>query len=175
MTIVRILLALLALNLLVMIHELGHFLAAKLVGVKVNEFAIGMGPKLLSWGKGETKYSIRALPIGGFCAMEGEDDGAPMPTALGGNADRESDESLIVDDSRSFVKKKVWQRILVVVAGATMNLLLGFVLLLAYNGVLQEKQPDSNQVLFATTTIAEIPDENPAFTTGLRVGTPLSR
>ncbi len=170
MTIVRILLALLVLNLLVMIHELGHFLAAKLVGVKVNEFAIGMGPKLLSWGKGETKYSIRALPIGGFCAMEGEDDGAPVPSALGGNADREIDESVIVDDSRSFAKKKVWQRILVVVAGAAMNLLLGFVLLLVYNGALQEKQPDSNQVLFATTTILELPEDSSAYKTGLRPG-----
>ena len=141
MTILRVVLALLALNLLVMIHELGHFLAAKLVRVKVNEFAIGMGPKLFSWGKGETKYSIRLLPIGGFCAMEGEDEGAPTPSALGGNADR--DESTVtLDDNRSFAKKKIWQRVLIVVAGAGMNLLLGFVLLLVYNGLMQEPHPD---------------------------------
>ena len=168
MTILRILAALLVLNVLVMIHELGHFIMAKLVGVKVNEFAIGMGPKLLSWGKGETKYSLRALPIGGFCAMEGEDEGAPTPSALGGNADRATGDG--EGDSGSFANKKVWQRMLIVVAGAAMNLLLGFVLLLVYNGALQEKQPGSDQVLFATTTIAEIPEENPAYGTGLRPG-----
>ena len=131
MTILRILGALLALNILVTLHEFGHFIVAKLMGVKVNEFAIGMGPKLLKWGKGETAYTIRALPIGGFCAMEGEDEGAPTPSALGGNADRDG-EGVLRDDSRSFATKKVWQRVLIVVAGAAMNLLLGFVLLLAY-------------------------------------------
>lgn len=169
MTILRILLALLALNILVMIHELGHFIAAKLVGVKVNEFAIGMGPKLCSWGKGETKYSIRILPIGGFCAMEGEDEGAPTPSALGGNADREEEPIATSDDMRSFAKKKVWQRILIVVAGAAMNLLLGFVLLLVFNGFLQEPQPDG-KVLFATTTVAQLPEDSSAYKTGLRPG-----
>ena len=127
MTILRILAALLALNLLVMIHEFGHFIVAKMVGVKVNEFAIGMGPKLFSFGKGETAYSLRLFPIGGFCAMEGEDEGAPTPSALGGNADRDLEAE---DVQRSFSKKKVWQRVLIVVAGAAMNLILGFVLLL---------------------------------------------
>ena len=168
MTVLRVLLALLALNLLVMIHEFGHFIAAKLVGVKVNEFAIGMGPKLVSWGKGETKYSIRVLPIGGFCAMEGEDEGTPTPSALGGNSDRE--DLLLVDDSRSFAKKKIWQRVLIVVAGAAMNLLLGFVLLLVYNGLMQEPHPDYDQVLFATTTVSVLPEESPAYQSGLRPG-----
>ena len=144
MTILRILAALLCLTVLVTIHEFGHFIVAKLMGIKVNEFAIGMGPKLLKWGKGETVYSIRALPIGGFCAMEGEDEGAPTPSALGGNADREESPEEAKDDSRSFANKKVWQRILVVVAGAAMNLLLGFVLLLVYNGLLQEPHPQYN-------------------------------
>ena len=169
MTILRVVLALLALNLLVMIHELGHFLAAKLVGVKVNEFAIGMGPKLFSWGKGETKYSIRILPIGGFCAMEGEDEGAPTPSALGGNADR--DESApVLDDTRSFAKKKIWQRVLIVVAGAGMNLLLGFVLLLVYNGLMQEPHPSYNKVLFATTTVSALSEDSTAYQSGLRPG-----
>ena len=169
MTILRVVLALLALNLLVMIHELGHFLAAKLVGVRVNEFAIGMGPKLFSWGKGETKYSIRILPIGGFCAMEGEDEGAPTPSALGGNADR--DESApVLDDTRSFAKKKIWQRVLIVVAGAGMNLLLGFVLLLVYNGLMQEPHPSYNKVLFATTTVSVLSEDSTAYQSGLRPG-----
>lgn len=167
MTIVRILAALLLLSVLVTIHEFGHFIVAKLVGVKVNEFAIGMGPKLLKWGKGETVYSLRALPIGGFCAMEGEDEGAPTPSALGGNADRETKND---DENRSFAKKKVWQRALIVVAGAAMNLLLGFVLLLVYNGLLQQPHPKYDQVLFATTTIADLKEETPAYRSGLRAG-----
>lgn len=169
MTLLRILAALLVLNVLVTIHEFGHFIVAKLVGIKVNEFAIGMGPKLFSWGKGETTYSLRALPIGGFCAMEGEDDGAPTPSALGGNADREVEQTER-DDSRSFAKKKVWQRLLVVVAGAVMNLLLGFVLLLIYNGLLQEKHPSYDKVLFPTTTIAALDESTPAYQSGLRPG-----
>lgn len=169
MTILRVVLALLALNLLVMIHEFGHFMAAKLVGVKVNEFAIGMGPKLFSWGRGETKYSIRLLPIGGFCAMEGEDEGAPTPSALGGNADRD-EAAVTLDDTRSFAKKKIWQRVLIVVAGAGMNLLLGFVLLLVYNGLMQEPHPSYNKVLFATTTVSALSEDSMAYQSGLRPG-----
>ena len=165
----RILLALLALTILVIIHEFGHFIVAKLTGVKVNEFAIGMGPKLFTWGKGETKYSLRLLPIGGFCAMEGEDEGAPTPSALGGNADREK-EFGETDENRSFANKKVWQRVLIVIAGATMNLLLGFVLLLVYNGLLQEPHPQYGKVLFATTTISSLSEESPAYASGLRGG-----
>lgn len=159
--------ALLVLNVLVMIHEFGHFIVAKLCGVKVNEFAIGMGPKLLKWGKGETLYTVRMLPIGGFCAMEGEDQEAPTPSALGGNADR---EEIPVEDSRSFANKKVWQRILIVIAGAAMNLVLGFALLLLYNGVLEEPRGSSDQVLFATTTVAALDEDSSAYKTGLRPG-----
>ena len=171
MTLLRILAALLLLSLLVTIHEFGHFIVAKLVGVKVNEFAIGMGPKVFSWGKGETLYSLRALPIGGFCAMEGEDEGAPTPSALGGNADRsDAADKSPSDEQRSFAKKKVWQRMLIVVAGAGMNLLLGFVLLLVYNGLLQEPHPSYDKVLFATTTIAQLNEDTPAYQSGLRAG-----
>ncbi len=109
----------------IMIHEFGHFIFAKKFGVKVNEFAIGMGPKLLKWGKGETRYSLRLLPIGGFCAMEGED------------ADS--------DDERAFGKKKVWQRIIIVVAGAIFNIILGFIFVLFLQG--QEE-------LYASRTVA---------------------
>ena len=66
--------ALLIICVLIFFHELGHFMAAKACGVKVNEFAIGMGPKVLKKQKGETLYSVRAFPLGGFCAMEGEDE-----------------------------------------------------------------------------------------------------
>ena len=74
MKLVFILAAIAIFGLLVTVHELGHFLAAKLCGVRVNEFSIGMGPLIWQKEKGDTQYSIRALPIGGYCAMEGEDE-----------------------------------------------------------------------------------------------------
>lgn len=94
---------------LIFVHELGHFIAAKLLGVKVLEFALGMGPKLVSKQWGETVYSLRIFPIGGFCSMEGEDKEAVS--------------------ERSFSRKKPWKRFIILVAGAAMNILLGFVLL----------------------------------------------
>ncbi len=109
MVVLYILIAILIFGLIVLIHELGHFAVAKWCGIRVNEFAIGMGPKLFSIKKGDTAYSIRVLPLGGFVSMEGEDD-----------------ES---NDPRAFRAKKVWQRLLVVLAGAFMNLVLGFVIL----------------------------------------------
>ena len=105
-----IVIAILIFSFLIFIHEFGHFLTAKLFDVKVNEFSIFMGPRLLHWGKGETEYSIRLLPIGGYCAMEGEDG-----------------ES---DDPRSFTAKAPWKRIIILAAGAFMNFLTGFVILI---------------------------------------------
>jgi len=96
-------------SVVIFIHEFGHFIVAKKSGIRVNEFSIGMGPRLFSKRKGETDYSIRALPIGGFVAMEGEDE-----------------ES---DAEGSFGKAPVANRIAVVVAGAVMNIILGFVIL----------------------------------------------
>ena len=161
----KILAALLVLGLLIMIHEFGHFLAAKRMGVRVNEFAIGMGPRLLHWGKGETAYSLRAFPIGGFCAMEGEDEGAPTPAALGGGEDAQPE-----DHSRSFAHKPVWRRIVIVVAGALMNLVLGYVLLLGYYGFLQEPYGNTGKVLFSTTTIAQLKEDTSAYQSGLCPG-----
>lgn len=160
----KILAAILVFGIIIMVHELGHFFMAKLMGVKVNEFAIGMGPKLLKFGKKETLYTIRLLPIGGFCAMEGEDDGAPTPRALGGNAGEEESEAgeeaaeqeeapAPEPDPRAFPNKKVWRRILIVIAGAAMNLVLGFVLLVVYFGVLIV--PDSSgRAAFTSTTVS---------------------
>ncbi len=167
MVILKILAALVLLGVLIMIHEFGHFLAARAMGVRVNEFAIGMGPKVFKWRKGETLYSVRALPLGGFCAMEGEDEEAPTPSAIGGNSDRDTEPA---DETRSFAHKKVWQRLVIVVAGAVMNLLLGFLLLLVYNGFLQEPYDDKGTVLFPTTTIAQLDEDISAYQTGLRAG-----
>lgn len=104
-----VLLTVLVFGVIINLHELGHFFFAKLFGVKVNEFSFGMGPQLLGWGKGETQYSIRLFPIGGFVAMEGEDEES-------GNG-------------RAFCNKPAWQRFIILFAGAGMNLLLGLVLL----------------------------------------------
>ena len=148
-TLLKILAAIFVFGIIILVHELGHFFVAKLMGVKVNEFAIGMGPTLLRFGKKETKYSLRAFPIGGFCAMEGEDSESPDP--------------------RSFGSKKVWRRLLIIIAGAVMNLLLGFVLLLIAFGLLIT--PNSNgEYKFATTTIQSVVETSPAYTAGLRAG-----
>ena len=101
--------AILLFSLLIFVHEFGHFIAAKLCGVQVNEFSIFMGPTLVKWQRGETQYSIRCIPIGGFCAMEGED--------------KET------DNPRSFTKAKWWKRLIILVAGSFMNFLIGLVLL----------------------------------------------
>ena len=77
-----IVLSILIIGVVVCIHELGHFIAAKLCGVKVNEFAIFMGPAIVKWQGKETKYSIRCIPFGGYCAMEGEDAASDNPGHL---------------------------------------------------------------------------------------------
>lgn len=102
--------AILLFSFLIFIHELGHFTAAKLSGVRVNEFALFMGPAIFKKQVGETTYSLRLIPFGGFCAMEGEDG-----------------ES---DDSRAFSKASWWKRLIILVAGAAMNFIVGVVLML---------------------------------------------
>lgn len=106
-----ILIGVLLFALIILFHEGGHFIAAKLSGVKVNEFALGMGPKLFSFKKGETTYTLRLLPIGGFCAMEGEDADSENP--------------------RAFNNAKIYKRMLIVIAGAVMNIILGLILMMA--------------------------------------------
>ncbi len=126
--------------LLIFIHELGHFMAAKACGVKVNEFALGMGPAFFKKQKGETLYALRILPIGGYCAMEGEDETS--------------------QDERAFNNKPAWQRAIIVVAGATMNLLLCILIMIAismYTGTM-------------TTTIDKVADGSPAQKAGLHPG-----
>lgn len=110
---------------MIFFHELGHFATAKWAGVRVNEFSIGMGPKIISKTFGETDYSLRLFPIGGFVAMEGEDE-----------------ES---EDEHRFMACPVWKRIIITSAGAIMNLILGFAVIF----VLTCGQP-----LVGTTTIA---------------------
>ena len=106
--------AILIFCILIFVHELGHFLAAKLLGIRVHEFAIGMGPKLFGRKKGDTLYSVRALPIGGFCALEGENESSGDPKALS--------------------NKPAWVKFIVLAAGSFMNLLLGLLLLFCLYG-----------------------------------------
>ena len=107
---ITVIVAILCFGIIIMIHEAGHFFVAKKCGIKVLEFSIGMGPAIISRQRGETKYSLRALPIGGYCAMEGEDESS--------------------SDPRAFRRQAVWKRMLVTVAGAVMNLILGFFLII---------------------------------------------
>ncbi len=104
-----VLFAILLFSVLIFVHELGHFVAAKLSGVQVNEFSMFMGPALWKKQVGETLYAIRLIPIGGYCAMEGEDGGS--------------------DNPRSFDKAAWWKRLIILVAGAAMNFIVGVLLM----------------------------------------------
>lgn len=136
-----IVIAVLLFGFIIFIHEFGHFFMAKLSGIRVNEFAIGMGPTLLHFTKGETKYALRLFPIGGFCAMEGEDG-----------------ES---EDDGAFNRKPVWKRILVVVMGAVMNIIFGLVLMMIILG---------QQPAFNSTQIAEFTKGSATQAAGLKTG-----
>ena len=103
-----IIFAILIFSFLIFIHEFGHFITAKLSGVQVNEFSMFMGPAIWKKQKGETLYSIRCIPIGGYCAMEGEDGDS--------------------DNPRAFGRAAWWKRLIILVAGAAMNFLFGLLL-----------------------------------------------
>ena len=105
-----ILIAVLMFGILVGVHEFGHFITAKWCGVQVNEFSIGMGPAVWKKRKGETLYSIRILPVGGYCAMDGEDDAS--------------------EDPRSFSAQSSVKKVIILAAGAFMNFLAGFLIIL---------------------------------------------
>ena len=104
---VSVIIGILLFSILIFVHELGHFLAAKAFGVQVNEFSMFMGPAIFKKKKGDTLYTIRCIPIGGFCAMEGEDQDT--------------------DNPRSFQKAAWWKRMIILVAGAFMNFVIGVV------------------------------------------------
>lgn len=131
---------LLVFSVIVLIHELGHFLGARWHGILVKEFSIGMGPRLWSHQGKETLYSLKAFPIGGSVQMEGEQEA--------------------VDATNSFSSKKAWQRFTVIFAGPLMNFVLAIVILFGvyyYQG-------------FQTTTIAEVVPDMPASTSGILAG-----
>lgn len=132
--------AILLFLILIVIHEFGHFISAKLLGVRVNEFAVGFGPKIFSKQGKETKYSVNLIPLGGYCAMEGEDEGSA--------------------DEKAFCNKAAWRRFLIVVMGAVFNLILGFIIVMI---ILAPTKT------FTTTTIAEFAPNAVSEQSGLQV------
>ena len=145
MTVFYILISVLAFGVLILAHEFGHFITAKLSGVKVNEFSLFMGPAIWKKQKGETLYALRCIPLGGYCAMEGEDEDS--------------------DNPRAFGNAKVWKRIVILVAGATMNFIAGFLMMALFVSIyfvgMQKGIP--------TSTITYIEETRP-FAQQLQVG-----
>lgn len=134
------LVAILLFLVLIIIHEFGHFIAAKLLGVRVNEFAVGFGPRLFSKKWGETNYAFNLVPLGGYCAMEGEDEDST--------------------DSKAFCNKAPWRRFLIVVMGAVFNLLLGIIIVAIVLAPTER---------FTTTTIAQFNENAVSEQSGLQV------
>ena len=132
--------ALIVLSLLILVHELGHFLVAKACGIRVLEFSMFMGPKLFSFQKGETLYALRLIPMGGYVKMEGEE--------------------VASDDPRAFNRQKIWKRFLVVSAGPLMNVALAFLLMTAFtlsSGVM-------------TNQVSSVGPNSPFTDVGMKVG-----
>lgn len=136
-----ILVAIVFFGIIIFLHELGHFTFAKIFKVKVNEFAMGMGPAILKKKFKGTQYALRLFPIGGFVSMEGEDEDS--------------------EDENAFGKKKCWQRMIIVAAGATVNILLGFILIV----IMQ-----SNTERIGTNVVAKFDDPTLTSSHGLQVG-----
>lgn len=134
--------AILLFSFLIFIHEFGHFTAAKLTGIKVNEFALFMGPAIFKFKRGETTYRLNCLPIGGYCAMEGEDEQSDSP--------------------RAFINAKVWKRFVVLVAGSFMNFLAGFLIVFLLLAFTAEIIPQK--------TVTSIDPASDFLTTGIQEG-----
>lgn len=137
----KIIIALIIFSILILIHEFGHFLLAKKNGICVTEFSLGMGPKLFSFVKGETRYSLKILPFGGSCMMLGEDEDG-------------------IESERAFNNKPVWARISVIVAGPIFNFLLALILSMVVTGF----------VGFDPPRVYSVDTDSSAYELGLREG-----
>lgn len=140
-TVALIVIGVLIFAFIIFIHEFGHFITAKMFGVQVNEFALGMGPKIVQFKKGETTYTLRLFPIGGYCSMEGEDT-----------------ES---DSERAFGNKPVWQRMIIVLAGAFNNIVLGLIMMM----IIMVQSP-----YFSSTTVSSFAQAAFTSKSGLQSG-----
>ena len=136
------LLAIVLLGIIIIIHELGHFIVGRLCGIGVEEFSVGFGPKLFGWTRKGIDYSIRALPLGGFCKFEGEDEDNPSPTAMN--------------------SQPVWKRFLTVFAGPAMNFVLAFAAAMAVLMLFGTAD--------LSTVIGEVVADAPAAEAGLLAG-----
>ena len=132
--------AILGFSLLIIVHELGHFIMAKVNGIKVEEFSIGMGPEIFSKKGKETQYSLRLFPIGGYVKMLGEEE--------------------VSDDERSFSSKSPLRRITVILAGVTMNIIFAIV---AFSIIISNRG-------YTEARISKLEPNTPAIESGLQVG-----
>ena len=141
MSVLYILLAILLLAILIVVHEFGHFMAARLMKIDVNEFSVGFGPKLLGWKsrKYETVFSIRAIPLGGYCSFYGEDD----------------TKGITKDDPRAFSNQNVWKRMFVILMGPMMNFVLALVVAMGYMWFIYGEPEQIN--LHLQDTVADSP------------------
>lgn len=136
----KIIIAILMFSFIIIFHELGHFLLAKKNGIRVNEFCLGLGPTIVGFTKGETKYSLKLLPFGGACMMEGEDEDS--------------------SDERAFNQKSVWARMAVVFAGPAFNFILAFLMAIIVIAVAGFDRP----------VVADVMEGYPAAEAGLQAG-----
>lgn len=151
-----IIVSILIFGLIVFFHELGHFIFARRAGILVEEFAVGMGPQIVSIKRGETNWSIRAIPFGGYCKMLGEDgEGAKL-----GETGETGEAGEIDLTGRSFTDKTVWQRFLVIIGGPFFNFILAFLFALVYLALAGS----------VSRTIDQVPKEYPAYEAGIRSG-----
>ncbi len=142
-----VLIGILLLSILIAVHEFGHFIAARLTGIEVQEFAIGMGPQIVSrTSKSGTKFSLRWIPLGGFCSFYGEDDV----------------EGIHKDDPRSYSRQAVWKRMLTVIMGPVMNFVLAIVVAIGFYW--------AAGLAVTEPVIAQLEAGRPAMEAGLQVG-----
>ena len=156
----NIFIAILVFGIIIVVHELGHFWAARACGVLVEEFAVGFGPKLLSTKRGDTVYSLRLVPAGGFCKMyEGINKTLNEP-------ENDENPNLI---NRGLLDKPVWQRIIIMASGAVLNALLAFIVLFGLNALFFEQGSETG------TIIVNIAEGLPAAEAGLLPGDKINR
>jgi len=155
---ITVLLFILVLSVLVFVHELGHFVVAKLAGMRVDEFGIGFPPRVISWGKGETKYSINLLPFGGFVRIHGENP---------------NDESLKgVDSTRSFTARPRYWQVAVLIAGVSCNIIFAWFLTTAgfIYGLPVSADNSPAPLERVSVMITNVQDNSPAKNAGLKEG-----
>ncbi|MDM5272001.1 RIP metalloprotease RseP [Sulfurovum sp. zt1-1] len=149
-----VIIALLVLSVLIFFHELGHFLAARFFGVKVEVFSIGFGKKLFTKKIGDTLWSISTIPLGGYVKMKGQDD---------------SDPTKVSYDSDSYTTKKPWQRIVILLAGPFANFFTAFVLYFAVSQIGTHLSPVFNYAKYMPATIGSFAPDSPAKEAGLDI------